>query len=226
MGSQVVIDIETIPNIDVIDLLPEPQPDSRLKDPIKVAADIEKKKEKATGGMSLDPNFGRVCVIGYADRRNGEITSRDHWLAEATDAAEQELLSAFWESVREYQKVITFNGAGFDIPFLLRRSWLLDVKPSRVFEVVLWKCATGEANHIDLRLVLSNGNAKAKGTMDLFGKLKLGKGKMDGMDGSQVWPAWQEGRIEEVRAYCREDCVRTLELLESLYGYYLPEVTQ
>jgi predicted PolB exonuclease-like 3'-5' exonuclease len=29
------------------------------------------------------------------------------------------------------------------------------------------------------------------------------------MDGSQVWPAWQQGRIAEIRAYCETDVVNT-----------------
>lgn len=30
-----------------------------------------------------------------------------------------------------------------------------------------------------------------------------------GMDGSQVWPAWQAGQQGEVRAYCETDVVNT-----------------
>ena len=30
-----------------------------------------------------------------------------------------------------------------------------------------------------------------------------------GMDGSAVWPAWQEGRIAEIRDYCETDVVNT-----------------
>lgn len=227
MSDILVTDIETIPNMDVVDLMPEPKAHGGLKDPVKIAADIEKKKAEAVDKMGLDPNFGRICVIGYAvrdgqrrDRPEGILTS-DHHLAEATDDAEKELLAAFWEKAKSHGRIATFNGAGFDIPFIMRRSWLLGVEPTRTFETVAWKCATGEANHIDVRLVLSGGDTKAKGTMDLYGKLKLGCGKTEDMDGSQVWDYWQAGRIDEIRNYCKDDCSRTLELLESLYGYYL-----
>ena len=224
MRSPLVIDIETIPNMDVIDLLPEPKADARLKDRVKIAADIEKKKAEAVGKMGLDPNFGRVCVIGYAERPGGEQpATRDDHMSEATDEEEARILTAFWETVRVCDRIGSFNGAGFDIPFILRRSWLLGVRPTRKFETVPWRCATGESNHVDVRLALSLGDAKAKGTMDLYGKLKLGRGKTDGMDGSQVWDYWQEGRVDEICEYCREDCATTFGLLESLYGYYLPE---
>jgi len=218
----IVVDIETIPNMDVVDLIPEPKAHGAIKDPVKIAADIEKKKAEAVDKMGLDPNFARICVIGYAQRIDGEITTSDYHLKEATDEAERELLAAFWEKAKMHGKIVTFNGAGFDIPFLMRRSWLLGVKPTRTFETVAWKCATGESNHIDVRLVLSGGDMKAKGSMDLYGKLKLGQGKTEGMDGSQVWEYWQAGRADEIVEYCKDDCCRTFELAESLYGYYLP----
>lgn len=222
MSDILVADIETIPNMDVADLIPEPKANGVLKDPVKIAADIEKKKAEAVDKMGLDPNFGRICVIGYARRIDGEISTSDHRLEEAADEAEREVLSAFWEKAKMCARIATFNGAGFDIPFIMRRSWLLGVKPTRTFETVAWKCATGEANHIDVRLVLSDGDARAKGTMDLYGKLKLGRGKTEGMDGSQVWEYWQAGRLDEIADYCKDDCGTTLELLESLYGYYIP----
>jgi len=221
MSDIFVADIETIPNMDVADMIPNPKPHGGLKDPVKIAADIERKKAEAVDKMGLDPNFARICVIGYARRADGEVSTSDHHLEEATDEAEREMLSAFWEKAKMSGRIVTFNGAGFDIPFLMRRSWLLGVKPTRTFETVAWKCATGEANHIDVRLVLSGGDMKAKGSMDLYGKLKLGHGKTDGMDGSQVWDYWQAGRLDEIRDYCKDDCGTTLELLESLYGYYL-----
>ena len=94
MSDILVTDIETIPNVDVVDLIPEPKAHGGLKDPVKIAADIEKKKAEAVDKMGLDPNFGRICVIGYAQRIDSEISTSDHHLKEATDEAERELLSA------------------------------------------------------------------------------------------------------------------------------------
>jgi predicted PolB exonuclease-like 3'-5' exonuclease len=218
-----VIDIETIPNVDVVGLLPEPTPDARLKDGVKIAADIEKKKADQRDGMGLDPNFARICVIGHAERVEGKIVTGDDWLKEATDDAERALLKSFWRRMSGVTQVATFNGAGFDIPFIMRRSWVLGVKPTKLFETVPWKCIMPMSNHIDIRLVLSMGDTHARGNLDLYGKLKLGRGKTEGMDGSQVWPTWQAGKIDVIRDYCRDDCVEAMELLESLYGFYLPE---
>ena len=44
---------------------------------------------------------------------------------------EVELLTAFWDVAKHYEPVVTFNGRGFDVPFLYLRSALLNVPISR-----------------------------------------------------------------------------------------------
>ena len=44
---------------------------------------------------------------------------------------EVELLTAFWDVARHYDTIVTFNGRGFDVPFLYLRSALLNVAVSR-----------------------------------------------------------------------------------------------
>lgn len=44
---------------------------------------------------------------------------------------ETELLTAFWDVAKHYDSVVTFNGRGFDVPFVYLRSALLNVPISR-----------------------------------------------------------------------------------------------
>ena len=46
-------------------------------------------------------------------------------------ADEVELLTAFWDVAKHYDKVVTFNGRGFDVPFIYLRSALLNVPISQ-----------------------------------------------------------------------------------------------
>ena len=226
-----VADIETIPNIDAVDFLDEPTADKRFTDPLKIAADIAKKKAKATGDMGLNPNFGRIAAICYAEWQYVEceeegvverkLATSNHHMEEATDEQERAVLIGFWEKVVRGGRLVTFNGIGFDIPFILRRSWLLDVRPTVTFDTSPYKCASGEGNHVDVMAVLNQGDMKRRGGLDLYARLKLGKSKTEGMDGAQVWPAWQEGRIKDICNYGEDDCIITLELFESLYGFYI-----
>ena len=42
-------------------------------------------------------------------------------------ADELELLTAFWDVAKHYDEIVTFNGRGFDVPFLYLRSAVLNV---------------------------------------------------------------------------------------------------
>src|SRR6266581_4929324 len=44
---------------------------------------------------------------------------------------EAELLAAFWDVARHYDTIVTFNGRGFDVPFIYLRSALINVPISR-----------------------------------------------------------------------------------------------
>ena len=46
-------------------------------------------------------------------------------------ADELELLTAFWDVAKHYDEIVTFNGRGFDVPFLYLRSALLNVPISK-----------------------------------------------------------------------------------------------
>ena len=62
--------------------------------------------------------------------------------------------------------------------------------------------------HLDMMDILAKFNPRANAPLDSLAKLCGFPGKM-GMDGSQVWGAFQEGRLPEIRSYCETDVVNT-----------------
>ena len=62
--------------------------------------------------------------------------------------------------------------------------------------------------HVDLMDLLAKYNGRANAPLDQLAKLCGFPGKL-GMDGSQVYTAWTDGRADEVRAYCETDVVNT-----------------
>ena len=83
-----------------------------------------------------------VCIAMLnADTARGQVlfTAADY--DDAADEAgpvefvacvdEVELLTAFWDVTKHYETIVTFNGRGFDVPFLYLRSALLNVPISR-----------------------------------------------------------------------------------------------
>jgi predicted PolB exonuclease-like 3'-5' exonuclease len=137
------------------------------------------------------------------------------------DDDEKILVQAFYELIEKYTpQLVSWNGSGFDLPVLHYRALLNQVAAPRYWEM-------GESNdsdskdfkwnnyinryhmrHIDLMDVLAKHNARANAPLDALAKLCGFPGKL-GMDGSQVWPAYQRGEIEQIRQYCETDVVNT-----------------
>ena len=46
-------------------------------------------------------------------------------------AQKKEILEKFWNTVKSYREIITFNGRGFDCPFILIRSAVHKIKPTK-----------------------------------------------------------------------------------------------
>jgi predicted PolB exonuclease-like 3'-5' exonuclease len=62
--------------------------------------------------------------------------------------------------------------------------------------------------HLDLMDLLSMYQPRATAPLDAMARLCGFPGKL-GMDGSAVYPAYLEGRTEEVRRYCETDAMNT-----------------
>ena len=62
--------------------------------------------------------------------------------------------------------------------------------------------------HLDLMDLLSIYQGREAAPLDDMARLCGFPGKL-GMDGSQVWNAWNSGRIGEIRAYCETDATNT-----------------
>ena len=76
---------------------------------------------------ALDAVTGRVLAIGYYCTKEGPSIC----MSAGTVAEEVKMLEQFWsiaEAASEEHKLVGHNITGFDLPFLIRRSWLLDVK--------------------------------------------------------------------------------------------------
>jgi len=194
----VVLDFETIRCQKAIPFIPEKGPRDRTDPAEKLA---------------FDPNFIQPCVAGFCeDGKCWSIGQNDFEID-----PERQLIQAVWDELESADTIVTFNGHSFDLPLLLRRSWYHGIKPSK--RIDMRKYQTG--NHIDVRMVLANWDSYARGNLDLYGNLKLGIGKTEGIDGSQVQGFWDRGEYDAIKRYCEDDCLLTWRLFESLKGIYL-----
>ena len=129
---------------------------------------------------------------------------------------EAELLTAFWDVARHYEGVVTFNGRGFDVPFLYLRSALLDVPISRK-DWLGYRYASEPhcdlAEQLTFHGVSGRDGAARRFNLDFYCKaFGLESPKSQGVTGLDVSRLLAEGRFREIAEYCLRDVRATVEL--------------
>lgn len=176
----------------------------------------------AKSKTGLYPLFGYVGAIGLLDsRQKGVVLLLNEQPVEMEDqryvcetfATEKELLVRFWEIVKKYQRFVSYNGAGFDWPFLVFRSGVNRVKvsvPIRQFNK--------DENNIDLAAEIPPSRTQYK-LSEITKALGLSNPKEAGVDGGDVSDFFATGRQAEVAQYVARDVSSTLELYDLWRNY-------
>ena len=181
----IYFDIETAPleSQKLNALMPVFKARANIKDPEKIEADIREKIAEFIANAALGASTGRVLAVGFARRNEGDV--------EFIEGEEEQILSNFWRLITDergviLEDVIGFNSNSFDVPFLIRRSFILGVKiPATAtsiwrnktylnssFKDVMdvWACGTREMVSLDhLSKALGIGSKNGDGA--LFYKL-------------------------------------------------------
>jgi len=122
---------------------------------------------------------------------------------------EKAILEKFWELVRNYDQVITFNGRSFDGPFLSLRSAKHQIHP----EKNLFGYRYDYRAHCDLLEQLTFYGATRRYSLDFYAKFfGIKSSKDEGITGDLVGELYQAGRYLEIARYCARDLVTTAEL--------------
>ncbi|NLY64035.1 MAG: 3'-5' exonuclease [Alcaligenaceae bacterium] len=211
MIPTLVFDLETIPDANGIRSLNDWDPDMPDAEVIERATQI---RLEQTGSDFFPLHLQKIAVIGCVFRDDSGF--RVKTLGQPDDD-ESVLIAGFFKTIERYTpRLLSWNGNGFDLPVLHYRSLIHGIAAHRYWDM-------GEddrdfkynnyisryhTRHIDLMDLLAKYNGRANAPLDQLAKLCGFPGKL-GMDGSQVWPAWNEGRADEVRAYCETDVVNT-----------------
>ena len=131
-------------------------------------------------------------------------------------ADEVELLTAFWDVAKHYDSVVTFNGRGFDVPFIYLRSALLNVPISRK-NWLGYRYATDPhcdlAEQLTFYSVSGRDGAARRFNLDFYCKaFGIESPKSHGVTGMAVATLMAEGKFRDIAEYCLRDVRATLEL--------------
>ncbi len=205
------------------------------KDPAKVAEKIAEARVKQIDKAALDPHLSRVMCISVGQRDGihpdseikSETTIRKHPFHDDynVDDAESSLLVWFWDRVRLHKHFVTFNGAGFDLPFLLRRSMLLGVRPCRI-ECGKYRVTEPGCEHLDLYQLLSEAYgcySASKQNLHFYAKeiLKEEPTYGEDLEKGALGRMFEAGQHDKISEVCAWDCSATLrigEIAESVYA--------
>lgn len=209
-----VFDIETVPSVDL------------RKAPPTVAQAVTKYADRQEWDeskvMSLSPWFGKVVslAVGDGEAEDPEVTvfvvppdgavlgPMPSWVRPVSEA---DLLRAFWALAGDASCVVSYNGRGFDVPFLLGRSLIRDV-PVRTD---LMSHRFSLRPHLDLYDILG-GRGRGPSSLDVIcWSLGLTSPKED-MDGSMVAVEYGKGELERIAEYNAGDVKATTRVYQKV----------
>jgi len=206
-----VFDIETIPDVPglrALNGIGADVPDA------EVAAQAFAARREKTSADFLQHHLHRVAAISCVFRDDEGLRVRS--LGTLEDA-EPKLLQDFYRVIDRYTpQLVSWNGGGFDLPVLNYRAMIHGITAARFWEQgdddrdFKWNnyLSRYHTRHLDLMDHLAMYTGRANAPLDDLAKLCGFPGKM-GVDGSQVWSLYQEGRLAEIRDYCETDVVNT-----------------
>ena len=226
--ATLVFDIETsaLP----LEMFDEAQQEYLFRETEKIDDALAKqaKREEITRFMSLWPFTSQVVCIAML---NAETAARPvHFLADDFEddageagpvefmpcADETELLTAFWDVAKQYDHIVTFNGRGFDVPFIYLRSALLNV-PITKKNWLGYRYAIEP--HCDLAeqftfySVSGRDGAARRFNLDFYCKaFGIESPKSAGVTGMDVSDVMAAGKFREIAEYCLRDVRATVEL--------------
>ncbi len=208
--NTLVFDIETVPDTDLgrrlyglHDLSDE-----------QVAQIMFTKRRQETGSEFLSHEQHRVVAISVVMRSRDSLKV---WSLGDEGATEKVLIERFFDGLDKFTPdLVSWNGAGFDLPVLHYRSLLHGVTAARYWEMGDSDHSFRFSNylsrfhwrHMDLMDILSGFQGRGRASLNDIATLLGFPGKL-GMHGADVWPAYLQGGLARIRDYCETDVLNT-----------------
>lgn len=230
--SYLVFDIETVGK-------PYDEFDKKSKEIFKQWAErearteeeLESSLESVKEGFPFSPFLGEIVSIAILD---GDGKGAVYFQAPEEDmedweddgvkyrvGTEADILERFWDVARHYERFVTFAGRMFDGPYVMTRSAIHGIKPTRNLMENRYLPLQRRTQHVDLADQLSFYGAVRRSPKLHFATQAFGitSPKEGGMEGGDVPQAFRDKRYKEIAEYNFADVVATRELYEKWNEY-------
>ena len=215
MAPVLAFDIETIPDVAGLRALRGADPAST--DAEVYAAEIADRASRNKSDF-MPLYLQRVLVVSCVFRGAQGLQVRSFVDDEAGGRShEREVIQAFFDRIERHRpQLVSWNGGGFDLPVLQQRGLRHGVVAGKYWDMgdddreyrYNSYISRYHLRHIDLMDLMAMYQSRANAPLDAMAKLCGFPGKL-GMDGSQVYGAYLEGRTDEIRRYCETDAMNT-----------------
>lgn len=223
-----VFDIETIPDLNsaknLLDL-PNASRDELREGLVKYHLDLTDQKNSF-----LRQPFHQIVSISFLEAEivrdfSGQEFYRIIDIRSGGDlkSSEADLVRGFFTHLKKnFSRLVSFNGKGFDLPVLKYAAMKHEVEASWLYKKGdKWNNYSQRYSldwHCDLADAFSDFGTSARVKMnELCAAFNL-PGKI-GVDGSQVTTMFDDGKLQEIRDYCETDVINTY-LLYLVYQHH------
>lgn len=227
--TKLVFDIETIgEEFDELDATTQSALTGWIRKESGSDAEYKKALKDLKEGLGFSPLTGSIVAIGVLDcERNigvvyfqapgKTIPESEENGMKFEQMTEKDMLEHFWEGAKKYQEFISFNGRTFDVPFLMIRSAIHGIRPSKDLMSNRYVGSQKyEAKHIDLLDQLSfYGAVRRKGSLHLWSRaFGVPSPKAQGVTGDDVKTLFKKEKFLEIAKYNVGDLVATYQLYD------------
>jgi 3'-5' exonuclease len=183
-------------------------------------------------GLGFSPLTGSIVVIGVldAERNKGVVYYQDPGKTQIEfeqegivfkQRTEKEMLELFWRGIVKYDDFVSFNGRAFDVPYMMIRSAIHQIRPTRNLLSNRYLGLQRGCRHIDLCDQLSfYGAVGRRPSLHLacraFG---IDSPKSGGVTGDDVTKLFKAGRGVDIAKYNMGDLRSTAKLYRYWQDY-------
>ncbi|MFH1457226.1 MAG: ribonuclease H-like domain-containing protein [Patescibacteria group bacterium] len=217
--SKLIFDIETRGQ------KPE-EMDEVIKSYLVKDADNDEEKEIILTRTGLFPISGEIVAIAMLnpETNQGKVYFQaDHQTENYTKnnieyivSNEEDILKKFWQDIKHFDLLVSYNGRGFDAPFIIFRSAYYNIKPTRN----LMPNRYYKNEHLDLMDQLTFYGAFRKFSLEAMCQfLNIKNPKEQGVSGLEINNLYDNKEYSKIAEYCMRDVVATKELYKRVYDF-------
>lgn len=224
--SRLVFDIETVgEDWNALDKTTQESLTRWIKKEFGESEEYANALEELKNGLGFSPLTGEIVAIGILDYDRNEGVVYFQTPGEKIEAfteegivfkpmPEAEMLKSFWTGAAHYDEFISFNGRGFDAPFLAVRSAIHHIRPTQDLMEGRYLSQQRGCRHIDLQDQLTfYGAVRRKGSLHLWSRaFGIKSPKEDGVSGDDVSRLFREKKFTDIARYNVGDLRATAEL--------------